>query len=511
MIKRDRLVALVLLIVACITPARSTPGEAKNLIAVDYDDQSGQVTINYTPACDAADHHIEFGPLNQVHSYAYSGQACALGPGGSASFAPGSGSFFFMVVGDDGVNLEGSYGRDGVDAERPEDVADPTCSRVQNLIDTCDPKSCDYEATVVIPCATGSCPVVNGSNHCVGSCQTTDDCSPFEIRPQCLGGTPGDCCVVTFEAEACGICSAVPLPPSVCVPDCTATIDNCTDLPLGTGYTFTATVSPTGGTYEWQVQQPSGQLSPISGSSQIFPVTAQAVSEMSKDVIVLLTYTDPSDNDCEDSCLLTVFDTDLDIDTDNDNGFEDPDRSMAEEADEEVAPGKYICVNKDDDDNDQTRDLDQEPLGDPPEEDDAAVAILEIAPNATPTRWRLTYPAGLQVYHADGSIIVSGQPYDAPIDPHPMSARVEGLAATDSGDAMLTLELDTDGDGNYEDSDTVVSSVIDATLQETRFSAIGDSIAVPPAPPGPTPLDTDYHHLGLVSPLVLIDPALTTT
>ena len=62
---------------------------------------------------------------------------CALGTSGSASFDPGPGSFFFVVVADNGT-LEGSYGLAGGGVERPEDTTASTCSLPQNLSSTCE-------------------------------------------------------------------------------------------------------------------------------------------------------------------------------------------------------------------------------------------------------------------------------------------------------------------------------------------------------------------------------------
>ncbi|MDH3628635.1 MAG: cytochrome c family protein [Acidobacteriota bacterium] len=116
-----------------VSTVLGTPGEAskasnqlqatRNLTAVD---------ISYTPACDATDHTIYYGPLSAVSSYGYSGAACAVGVSGSASFDPGVGSFFFMVVGNNGTT-EGSYGTNGVMLERPEDVGTAVCDRAQDL------------------------------------------------------------------------------------------------------------------------------------------------------------------------------------------------------------------------------------------------------------------------------------------------------------------------------------------------------------------------------------------
>ena len=122
--------------------AAATPGEATGLMVTGYDPATGNLSIAWTNGCGAADHHLEFGNLQDMSSYAYSGQVCGLGTGGSSStFNPGPGSYFFFVVADDGVSVEGSYGTsliNGAASERPQDTLDPSCPRVQNLSQRCD-------------------------------------------------------------------------------------------------------------------------------------------------------------------------------------------------------------------------------------------------------------------------------------------------------------------------------------------------------------------------------------
>jgi len=94
-----------------------------------YNAGTGQIDLTYTPACDAADHTIYYGNLADVSTYTYSGAECSIGIGGSYSFAPGAGNFFFLVAANDGTE-EGSYGKGALDAERPETAV---CAYPQNL------------------------------------------------------------------------------------------------------------------------------------------------------------------------------------------------------------------------------------------------------------------------------------------------------------------------------------------------------------------------------------------
>jgi hypothetical protein len=138
---RLALAALAVSAIPGAAPA-ATPGEATDLLVTGYDSGTGAISISWTPACGASDHHVEFGPLDSVETYGYSGQDCSIGSGGSyTAFNPGPGSFFFMVVGNDGAGIEGSYGistAGGSPAERPEDLLDPSCSLTQNLSQRCD-------------------------------------------------------------------------------------------------------------------------------------------------------------------------------------------------------------------------------------------------------------------------------------------------------------------------------------------------------------------------------------
>jgi len=115
-----------------------SPGEALDLRVTAYNETNGLVDIAYTAGCAATDHTIRFGPLAEVGAYGYAGQVCAIGSGGFATFDPGSGDAFFLVVANDGI-LEGSYGRDSAGAERPADVDDPVCGLVQEIGNSCDP------------------------------------------------------------------------------------------------------------------------------------------------------------------------------------------------------------------------------------------------------------------------------------------------------------------------------------------------------------------------------------
>jgi hypothetical protein len=131
------------LLVAGVVPAwgQTTPGEATDLQVTGYDPGTGEISLTFQAACGATDHHLEFGPLGAVGTLGYSGQVCGIGNGSYDTFNPGAGSYFFLVVGDDGSGVEGSYGLSrigGVEAERSADLLDPVCAFTQDLSLRCD-------------------------------------------------------------------------------------------------------------------------------------------------------------------------------------------------------------------------------------------------------------------------------------------------------------------------------------------------------------------------------------
>ena len=123
----------------------SAPGEASAPVVpaeqmrASYNASSGMVEVSYFPACDATDHTIYYGDLADVGSYLYSDAVCNVGASGAVTFDPtGLDRAFFVIVGNNGA-VEGSFGVDGVAAERPEDVsATAVCDLPQDLTGTCN-------------------------------------------------------------------------------------------------------------------------------------------------------------------------------------------------------------------------------------------------------------------------------------------------------------------------------------------------------------------------------------
>ena len=79
-------------------------------------------------ACAAKNYHLLYGPLATVSSYALSGAACGAGPLGSFTWnGVPAGNLWYVLVGDDGSGVEGSWGKSSAGAERGGTSASGQC------------------------------------------------------------------------------------------------------------------------------------------------------------------------------------------------------------------------------------------------------------------------------------------------------------------------------------------------------------------------------------------------
>ncbi len=115
------------------------PGESsiqdfagEQMMVTGQDSGTGLVDISFTAACQATDHTIYIGDLAGVSTQSWTNAACNVGVSGTASFDPGIGDVFFVIVGHDGIG-EGSYGHLSSGLERDEDIGTPGCDIPQNL------------------------------------------------------------------------------------------------------------------------------------------------------------------------------------------------------------------------------------------------------------------------------------------------------------------------------------------------------------------------------------------
>lgn len=139
----------------CNPALLTTPGEAGScanapLMVTGYDRSTGTLTVGYGLPCSATGSIIHYGPLTHADlaAYHYTGQVCAAGSSGTASFNPGADSVFFIIAGSENA-AEGTYGQglSGVDpanparrfyVERPEDPLSGVCGVTQQLVTRCD-------------------------------------------------------------------------------------------------------------------------------------------------------------------------------------------------------------------------------------------------------------------------------------------------------------------------------------------------------------------------------------
>jgi len=125
-------------LLVAVIPGEASPQDSSDPeMLVSYDRATGIIHLTYTPACLATDHTIHWGLLALLKNYIYLNSVCGLGASGTASFNPGTGSYFFLISGNDG-NLEGSYGTGNAGIQRPPDTGARPCTLPQNPNATCN-------------------------------------------------------------------------------------------------------------------------------------------------------------------------------------------------------------------------------------------------------------------------------------------------------------------------------------------------------------------------------------
>ncbi len=353
-----------------------------------------------------------------------------------------------------------------------EGADDPCC----NNPDPC----CPCTAAGTLCCGDHCCTDQCCGAGCCSASQTCCDGDCCSAEETCCGGT--DCC----EPKRCcgnGEC---------CAQDCEGCLDNGTlsggviDVdrdPVCVGDTITFTLSgvvDSGGimrvdctaktpipavtpTYKWTVNKPDGTQ--VKGTGEVAMISA------TKPGTYTITYTAKAERDCPPSSITIgpkmaeAFEADLDVDSDNNNGTGSPDRSSAEDMVELTAPGKILCLNDDDDDNNNVLDKDQEP---PPGADDDLVQMVAHIKQSAPgmSSWQLVYDAAVvQVYESNRMTIVpSGQLFNMPLAPNPMTFWIEGIELTTGSPTSISFAVDLDGDGAFDCSDEVFASVVKVDL-----------------------------------------------
>lgn len=104
--------------------ARRAPPAGSAAIEVQWDAGS----------CPASGYHLIFGALTGLSSYAVAGAECALGTSGSHIWnSVPAGNTWFLVVGDNGTDLEGTWGKDGSGAHRAGTTTSSQCGMIARV------------------------------------------------------------------------------------------------------------------------------------------------------------------------------------------------------------------------------------------------------------------------------------------------------------------------------------------------------------------------------------------
>ena len=161
-----------------------------------------------------------------------------------------------------------------------------------------------------------------------------------------------------------------------------------------------------------------------------------------------------------DDLLLDPGAIDLDIDSDNDNGMSYPSRSFVEGYVEAEAPGKFIPVNDDDDDQNAQTDMGQS--GAVSGEDDLVPLVLDLKPGTgvVPVQdfltYRLDYPDDLRVWMAKDR----GDPNMQILSDANQTERV-----------WLRGDMNGDGLVNYADINPFIQCLNNFTVWRNRYIA----------------------------------------
>ncbi len=166
----------------------------------------------------------------------------------------------------------------------------------------------------------------------------------------------------------------------------------------------------------------------------------------------------------EVSVRYVLYVVDLDIDSDNNNGHELPDRSDTEETKEMESPGKLICLNNDDDNDNDTQDLSED--GPIAEEDNLVPIVPKTAckpEDESEARWSVSWEPDnnkIKVFKKKDKTepITNGAMNEWPPPSDPLW--VEGL---NPGEVVITFEIFHDGT-NSDGKDEVKATVFDVEI-----------------------------------------------
>jgi hypothetical protein len=166
--------------------------KGNDLQVASVDPATGTMRLAYQTGCGTLNHNVYIGDLTGVPGISWTGAVCGIGTSGSyPGFNPGTGSYYFVVVGNDGVE-EGSYGQSnsGRPQERPP-AGEAMCGMIQNLEPSCTE------------------PVVGQA------CASSADCGSRQICLESAAGGAQCACLDPFTGQYCEACA-----PGYAGPDC---------------------------------------------------------------------------------------------------------------------------------------------------------------------------------------------------------------------------------------------------------------------------------------------------
>jgi hypothetical protein len=183
----------------------ATPGETSGaplapLVVTGIDPDDGSLSLSYQTGCGTVDNNIYYGPLDQVATLGWTGEVCGIGRTGSFhGFNPGPGSWFFVMVGNDGQK-EGSYGKaDLPGGSQPErrPFTGNACGVFQSLTHPCSPVMAGQACSSSAECgARQGCVMGSGSTAACGCLPPfagafCEQCAPGYEGPDCRSCSPG--------------------------------------------------------------------------------------------------------------------------------------------------------------------------------------------------------------------------------------------------------------------------------------------------------------------------------
>ena len=134
------IVALSTAAFAGTTPGETSAPPLSPLLVTGYDKATGDLHLAYQTACGATENSVYYAPMGQAGGPVWAGQDCAAAASGTHTFNPGTGSYFFVIAGNDGMK-EGSYGKAriaGTLVERAPRTPNG-CGLTQDLTAACTP------------------------------------------------------------------------------------------------------------------------------------------------------------------------------------------------------------------------------------------------------------------------------------------------------------------------------------------------------------------------------------